>query len=62
MFNRKNKHRKHTCELCGHNELNIYYGTKSYDDIPFYLNDFYELYKDKCAWCGIEFYFLTRIN
>ena len=62
MFNRKNKYRKHTCKLCGYSKLNIYYGTKSYDDIPYYLIDLYELHKDTCAWCDREFYYLTRIN
>ena len=62
MFNRENKNRKHTCEFCGHRNLNDYYGIKSYDDIPLYLIDFYELYKSRCAYCGTEFYYLTKIS
>ena len=57
---RKNKHRKHRCSWCGHDELNDFYGYKSYDDIPFYAFDFYDLYKQKCCWCGTEFYYLFK--
>ena len=62
MFYRKNKYRKHRCRLCGHNKLNMYYGTKSYNDIPLYESDFSELHKGICLGCGKEFYYLTRIN
>jgi hypothetical protein len=59
MFNRKNKYRKHTCKFCGYSELNIYYGYKSYDDLPI-IRDFRELHRDKCGWCGKYYYYLTR--
>ena len=62
MCFRNNKERKHTCSLCGHQRLNTYYGIKSYEDIPLYLIDFYELHKKECMWCKNDFYYLTKIG
>jgi hypothetical protein len=60
MLFRKNKARKHCCSICGFKELNIYYGVKSYDDIPLYPIDFYVLQKSRCMWCHNEFYYLIE--
>lgn len=62
MFFRKNKERKHTCSLCGHSRLNTYYGIKSYEEIPLYAFEFYNLYKTECVWCKNDFYYLTKIG
>ena len=56
----KNKHRNHVCPLCGYKTLNIYYGVKSFDGIPIYLVEFYDLYKDRCFYCGKEYWYLTK--
>lgn len=62
MLFRKNKKRKHTCCLCGMDFFNEYYGIKSYDDIPFYDFNFYGLHKQKCARCGLDFYYLIDLE
>lgn len=59
MIFRKNKKRKHHCE-CGHDYLNTYYGTKSYNEIPLYLIDFYDLVKGTCAYCKRSYYYLVK--
>lgn len=59
MF-RKNKVRKHYCTVCGHKELNRYYGIKSYDEIPLYLIDLYELHQKECAWCRNTYFYLIK--
>ena len=59
---RKNKQRKHTCSLCGFSDLNLYFGTKSYNDIPLYDFNFYKLEKSKCAWCQTEYYYLVDLE
>ena len=59
MFFRKNKKRLHKCE-CGHDYFNLYYGVKSYREIPIYLFEEYELKEGICAWCRLLYYYLVR--
>lgn len=60
MLFRKNKERKHICAWCGFSDLNFYYGIKSYNDIPIYDFNYYMLRKDRCKYCGTEFYYLIE--
>lgn len=62
MVFRKNKKRKHICKWCDFSDLNFYYGVKSYDDIPIYDFNFYELVKDNCKYCRTEFYYLVDLE
>lgn len=57
---RKNKPRKYICSLCGHRELNIYYGYKHYDEFPLVLYDYYHVFETKCKWCGNETYYTVK--
>lgn len=59
MFFRKNKKRMHHCE-CGHEYLNTYYGTKSYNEVPLYYMKDYVLEWSNCAWCKQKYYYLVR--
>ena len=59
MF-RKNKERKYTCSLCGHGELNIYYGYKHYDEFPLVLYSYYDVFETICAWCKDKSYYTVK--
>ena len=56
MFRRKNKARKHFCKYCGHINFNIYYGNKSYSEMPIVTDDM-EVLDSSCARCGEPYYY-----